>query len=165
MASTSGERASLVWQVGHGCSLHESCCCDHASGLQVAVFPLLAEIIPNLTGLDFFVSSLEASQSICLPAQVHCTANTRIFSLKVRQPSVVCLCSTLPHFQQNDMGPEARGFVENSYLRGLTPQVRMCMDIYDLPCTHSAHEGAYHMRAVSSYTYMCMSLDHRRLQL
>ena len=29
---------------------------------------------------------------------------------------------TLPHFVKDDMGPESRGFVENSYLRGLTPQ-------------------------------------------
>ncbi|BEI98573.1 hypothetical protein CcaverHIS631_0308720 [Cutaneotrichosporon cavernicola] len=29
---------------------------------------------------------------------------------------------TLPHFSKDDYGPEARGFVENSYLRGLTPQ-------------------------------------------
>ena len=29
---------------------------------------------------------------------------------------------TLPHFTKNDTGPESRGFVENSYLRGLTPQ-------------------------------------------
>ncbi|GFY88058.1 RNA polymerase II large subunit [Actinidia rufa] len=29
---------------------------------------------------------------------------------------------TLPHFTQDDYGPESRGFVENSYLRGLTPQ-------------------------------------------
>ncbi|CCM03706.1 uncharacterized protein FIBRA_05852 [Fibroporia radiculosa] len=29
---------------------------------------------------------------------------------------------TLPHFTKDDFGPEARGFVENSYLRGLTPQ-------------------------------------------
>ncbi|XP_060647567.1 DNA-directed RNA polymerase II subunit RPB1-like [Drosophila nasuta] len=28
---------------------------------------------------------------------------------------------TLPHFIKNDSGPEARGFVENSYLGGLTP--------------------------------------------
>ena len=31
---------------------------------------------------------------------------------------------TLPHFTKDDLGPESRGFVENSYLRGLTPQVR-----------------------------------------
>jgi DNA-directed RNA polymerase beta' subunit len=30
---------------------------------------------------------------------------------------------TLPHFAKDDYGPESRGFVENSYLRGLTPQV------------------------------------------
>lgn len=29
---------------------------------------------------------------------------------------------TLPHFGRDDYGPESRGFVENSYLRGLTPQ-------------------------------------------
>lgn len=29
---------------------------------------------------------------------------------------------TLPHFSRDDYGPESRGFVENSYLRGLTPQ-------------------------------------------
>jgi DNA-directed RNA polymerase II subunit RPB1 len=28
---------------------------------------------------------------------------------------------TLPHFAKFDLGPEARGFVENSYLKGLTP--------------------------------------------
>ena len=31
---------------------------------------------------------------------------------------------TLPHFTKDDLGPESRGFVENSYLRGLTPQER-----------------------------------------
>jgi len=30
---------------------------------------------------------------------------------------------TLPHFAKDDYGPESRGFVENSYLRGLSPQV------------------------------------------
>ncbi|CAO2828701.1 unnamed protein product [Amaranthus hypochondriacus] len=29
---------------------------------------------------------------------------------------------TLPHFTKDNYGPESRGFVENSYLRGLTPQ-------------------------------------------
>lgn len=29
---------------------------------------------------------------------------------------------TLPHFNKDDHSPESRGFVENSYLRGLTPQ-------------------------------------------
>ncbi|KAJ3220525.1 DNA-directed RNA polymerase II subunit rpb1 [Clydaea vesicula] len=29
---------------------------------------------------------------------------------------------TLPHFTKDDQTPESRGFVENSYLRGLTPQ-------------------------------------------
>jgi DNA-directed RNA polymerase II subunit RPB1 len=29
---------------------------------------------------------------------------------------------SLPHFMKDDLGPEARGFVENSYLKGLSPQ-------------------------------------------
>lgn len=29
---------------------------------------------------------------------------------------------TFPHFTEDDFSPEARGFVENSYLRGLTSQ-------------------------------------------
>ena len=28
---------------------------------------------------------------------------------------------SLPHFVRDDYGPESRGFVENSYLSGLTP--------------------------------------------
>ncbi len=28
---------------------------------------------------------------------------------------------TLPHFAKDDLGQESRGFVENSYLRGLSP--------------------------------------------
>eukprot|EP01062_Namystynia_karyoxenos_P014242 TRINITY_DN15122_c0_g1_i8.p1 TRINITY_DN15122_c0_g1~~TRINITY_DN15122_c0_g1_i8.p1 ORF type:complete len:1623 (+),score=696.93 TRINITY_DN15122_c0_g1_i8:130-4998(+) len=33
---------------------------------------------------------------------------------------------TLPHFTQDDYGPEARGFVQNSYLEGLTPSEFVC---------------------------------------
>lgn len=29
---------------------------------------------------------------------------------------------TLPHFSKDDLGPESKGFVENCYLSGLTPQ-------------------------------------------
>jgi DNA-directed RNA polymerase II subunit RPB1 len=29
---------------------------------------------------------------------------------------------TLPHFQKDDLGPASRGFVQNSYIKGLTPQ-------------------------------------------
>jgi len=28
----------------------------------------------------------------------------------------------LPHFSKDDFGPESKGFVENCYLSGLTPQ-------------------------------------------
>jgi len=29
---------------------------------------------------------------------------------------------SLPHFSKDDFGPESKGFVDNSYLSGLTPQ-------------------------------------------
>ena len=52
---------------------------------------------------------------------------------------------TLPHFTKDDYGPESRGFVENSYLRGLTPQVLpaccfICpLQLHSLdPCHHCA---------------------------
>ena len=35
---------------------------------------------------------------------------------------------TLPHFVKGDQGPESRGFVENSYLRGLQPAVKFNFD-------------------------------------
>jgi DNA-directed RNA polymerase II subunit RPB1 len=37
---------------------------------------------------------------------------------------------TLPHFVKDDLGMESRGFVENSYLRGLSPQVPIHLYIY-----------------------------------
>lgn len=43
---------------------------------------------------------------------------------------------TLPHFTKDDYGPESRGFVENSYLRGLTPQVLL------LPVSKVCHVSA-----------------------
>lgn len=39
---------------------------------------------------------------------------------------------SLPHFSKDDYGPESRGFVENSYLKGLTPQVRWVIVGYGL---------------------------------
>ncbi|KAF5327379.1 hypothetical protein D9619_003895 [Psilocybe cf. subviscida] len=41
---------------------------------------------------------------------------------------------TLPHFTKDDLSPESRGFVENSYLRGLTPQEFFF-------CAMAGHEG------------------------
>jgi len=47
---------------------------------------------------------------------------------------------SLPHFSKDDYGPESRGFVENSYLKGLTPQVglgwRGCRRSCCSCCTH-----------------------------
>ena len=49
---------------------------------------------------------------------------------------------TLPHFTKDDYGPESRGFVENSYLRGLTPQASTLFDMrpvaFATGCTYIA---------------------------
>ena len=51
---------------------------------------------------------------------------------------------TLPHFTKDDLGPESRGFVENSYLRGLTPQARTLIHIIPAtPCVQDDVSGAY----------------------
>ena len=45
---------------------------------------------------------------------------------------------TLPHFSKDDLGPESRGFVESSYLRGLTPQVS---EVHRLDRGHCGNEA------------------------
>jgi len=58
-------------------------------------------------------SSLNISQVLACVGQQNVEGKRIPFSFRDR---------TLPHFVKDDYGPESRGFVENSYLRGLTPQ-------------------------------------------
>lgn len=57
-------------------------------------------------------SSINISQMTALVGQQSVEGKRIPFGFKYR---------TLPHFTKDDYSPEARGFVENSYLRGLTP--------------------------------------------
>lgn len=57
-------------------------------------------------------SSINISQMTALVGQQMVEGKRIPFGFKYR---------TLPHFTKDDYSPEARGFVENSYLRGLTP--------------------------------------------
>ncbi|KAI6356945.1 hypothetical protein MCOR25_007789 [Pyricularia grisea] len=57
-------------------------------------------------------SSINISQMTALVGQQIVEGKRIPFGFKYR---------TLPHFTKDDFSPEARGFVENSYLRGLTP--------------------------------------------
>jgi len=59
-------------------------------------------------------SFINVSQIIACVGQQNVEGKRIAFGFKER---------TLPHFTRCDDGPESRGFVENSYLRGLTPQV------------------------------------------
>jgi len=58
-------------------------------------------------------SYLNISQIIACVGQQNVEGKRIPFSFRKR---------TLPHFTKDDFGPESRGFVENSYLSGLTPQ-------------------------------------------
>jgi DNA-directed RNA polymerase II subunit RPB1 len=58
-------------------------------------------------------SSINISQMAACVGQQSVEGNRIPFGFRHR---------TLPHFTKDDHSPEARGFVENSYLRGLTPQ-------------------------------------------
>ncbi|KAK3076319.1 DNA-directed RNA polymerase II subunit rpb1, partial [Coniosporium uncinatum] len=57
-------------------------------------------------------SSINISQMTALVGQQSVEGKRIPFGFKYR---------SLPHFTKDDYSPEARGFVENSYLRGLTP--------------------------------------------
>ena len=58
-------------------------------------------------------SALNISQIIACVGQQNVQGKRIQYGFKQR---------TLPHFPKDDLGMESRGFVENSYLRGLTPQ-------------------------------------------
>lgn len=58
-------------------------------------------------------SNINISQMTALVGQQSVEGKRIPFGFKYR---------SLPHFTKDDYSPEARGFVENSYLRGLTPQ-------------------------------------------
>jgi DNA-directed RNA polymerase II subunit RPB1 len=57
-------------------------------------------------------STINISQMTALVGQQSVEGKRIPFGFKYR---------TLPHFTKDDYSPESRGFVENSYLRGLTP--------------------------------------------
>ncbi|KAJ4366276.1 DNA-directed RNA polymerase II core subunit rpo21 [Neocucurbitaria cava] len=57
-------------------------------------------------------STVNISQMVALVGQQAVEGQRIPFGFKYR---------TLPHFTKDDYSPESRGFVENSYLRGLTP--------------------------------------------
>jgi len=58
-------------------------------------------------------SSINISQIMAVVGQQNVEGHRINFGFKDR---------TLPHYQKKDVGQESRGFVENNYLKGLTPQ-------------------------------------------
>lgn len=68
--------------------------------------------LPDVDGLPFGAFIKISQMSVCVGQQ----------SVEGRRIPFDFHHWTLPHFTKDDFSPEARGFVENSYLRGLTPQ-------------------------------------------
>jgi len=60
----------------------------------------------------YFICNVENVQVIACVGQQNVEGKRIPFGFRHR---------TLPHFIKDDYGPESRGFVENSYLAGLTP--------------------------------------------
>ena len=58
-------------------------------------------------------NEINISQILACVGQVNVCGERIPFGLRGR---------TLPHYEPDDHGPESRGFIENSYLKGLTPQ-------------------------------------------
>lgn len=75
-------------------------CCQISSSISVFDF----------NALIFFLNSV--FQVIACVGQQNVEGKRIPFGFRKR---------TLPHFIKDDYGPESRGFVENSYLAGLTP--------------------------------------------
>eukprot|EP00029_Vermamoeba_vermiformis_P000981 TRINITY_DN1114_c0_g1_i1.p1 TRINITY_DN1114_c0_g1~~TRINITY_DN1114_c0_g1_i1.p1 ORF type:complete len:1749 (-),score=528.73 TRINITY_DN1114_c0_g1_i1:193-5355(-) len=69
--------------------------------------------IKNMVDIGSKGSFINISQMIACVGQQNVEGRRIPFGFKQR---------TLPHFVKDDYGVESRGFVENSYLRGLTPQ-------------------------------------------
>jgi DNA-directed RNA polymerase II subunit RPB1 len=100
-------------------------------------------------------SSLNISQMMACVGQQNVEGKRIKFSFRDR---------TLPHFKKFNLGPESRGFVGNSYLRGLTPQEFFFHSmggregIIDTACK-TAETGYIQRRLVKSMEDICIRYD------
>ena len=100
-------------------------------------------------------SSLNISQMMACVGQQNVEGKRIKFSFRDR---------TLPHFKKFNLGPESRGFVGNSYLRGLTPQEFFFHamggreGIIDTACK-TAETGYIQRRLVKSMEDICIRYD------
>ena len=93
------------------------CACFHS--MQVCVYPYIQSTTVLCDNIQFcscctctYVHILPTLQVIACVGQQNVEGKRIPFGFRHR---------TLPHFIKDDYGPESKGFVENSYLAGLTP--------------------------------------------
>ena len=83
------------------------------TGLRTSPFLANLKKLPALLNPNFIIArNFCTIQIIALVGQQNVEGKRIPFGFRHR---------TLPHFFKDDYGPESRGFVENSYLSGLTP--------------------------------------------
>ena len=80
---------------------------------------LVREAVPETNNIKHMASSGSKGKDINLAQIIACVAQQNVDGKRIREGF---RSRTLPHFTKGDLGPEARGFVQNSYLFGLTPQ-------------------------------------------
>jgi RNA polymerase Rpb1, domain 4 len=74
--------------------------------------PMLAEVV------TFADCNVELAPLINISQILACVGQQNVEGQRIPNGF---LKRTLPHFQKDDLGPESRGFVQNSYLKELTP--------------------------------------------
>jgi len=80
---------------------------------------LVREAVPETNNIKRMASSGSKGKDINLAQIIACVAQQNVDGRRIKEGFKG---RTLPHFPKGDLGPEARGFVQNSYLFGLTPQ-------------------------------------------
>ena len=78
-----------------------------------------AESLGRLNNFKATVSSGSKGSNVNIAQILACVGQQNVEGKRIKNGFAK---RSLPHFMKDDLGPEARGFVENSYLKGLSPQ-------------------------------------------
>lgn len=74
--------------------------------------------VPESNSIKRMASSGSKGKDLNLAQIIACVAQQNVEGKRIMYGFAQ---RTLPHFVKGDLGPEARGFVQNSYIKGLTP--------------------------------------------
>jgi len=80
---------------------------------------LLNKVSTIKNSIKFMTTSGSKGNKLNLCQIMGCVGQQNLLGKRI--PFMFRSNRTLPHFSQHDFGPQSKGFVENSYIRGLTP--------------------------------------------